>query len=341
MDEPSTKIDLLNGKIIVNSDTINGFALLKPGDCHVVAGTLAEGIGNIASDLDCYAFVQRLPKYGELKYKNTICQTKTMKRCSKASDEVFLTFDYYPDSYLHSEIEYWPISSIQSIINNLYDEYQQCLSHTRFLSETAVKGETHDILHRIQHAIPTFGTDVFENLFDIKEINRKLSYVLFRSTSNFYWHFKDITGALDANDPDLCFTTAKDYLDRQLTGYLYLSGYTNPRKRWVHTYLRKLHNTQPQLVNNIRNILFAGVKTDKDKFDFVKKVLVLCDEILDSESSILNTILPNHESISLLDTEMNAREMKDSKMFTEELEYRKRIYDRNRGALSNLIEQLN
>lgn len=334
-------ISILQGRAELDLDIVAGFAHVKDDEILMVGGTLIEGIGNFSSDIDCYAIVKERPRFGNLPFSHVLGQQRDMTYCIDPEDELFLSLDYYPGSRMHSEVEYWTFEEIAGLVDELGAEHQDALGHTKFLSYSRIKGLKHDFLHRSRFARVLQGGERLAGLLPLDTILPRLSYLLSRSTANFYWQFKDIIGAVHIGDPDLCYETTREYLVAQIQGYLYLSGFSNGRKRWIHTYIDQLGPDHHDIARQFKEILFRGAPSDEDKMRYVADAVALCDEIWRRERDMLDAndaYLSCDRALELLDKERAARSDHPSEILDEEFAYRRRIYGRDARPLVEMLE---
>lgn len=331
---------ILGGKIELDLDVVRSFAHVEDDEIFLVGGTLIEGIGNFASDLDCYAFVENRPLFGNIPFKHVLNQMEDMKYCSTPEDELYLSLDYYPDSLMHLEVEYSTFDEISLLSEELDSEYKDALANTTFLSYSRIKGRKWDVLHRGRSAIVLQGHNKFNKILPLKSMIPRLCYILYRSTANFYWEFKDIIGAVEIGDADLCFETTREYLFTQIQGFLFLTGVTNSRKRWIYTYIDKMELRHKNLVNRFKEILFRGAPSEDDKMHYVIDSVRLCDDILSAERKILDAsehYQNCHTSLELLEKELKQRKGHPSDILDEEFSYRRRIYTPGADSLLDML----
>lgn len=319
--------DILGGRQRISSGELMRFLHVAECDTVVLGGTLVEGIGNEMSDLDINVLAKERPRFGSVRAsKHAFCHTREMDMCSSPEEEVFMTMDYYPNTDIHIDIEYWLFSEIVNIIERVDIGYRSTLKHCDVnYIEGDISRKEHLLLHRLMQGRVIYGeSDIVPT--KIHELRDKLAYYMYRKNMSHYWFFKDIVGALRASDIEMACEQAREYLIMIVCGANHAAGCTNPARKWWITYLKSNPYLPKQLIRDTITFLLGGMPPHRDSifqaFSLVERIEVELRTLVDNTPAFNST----GRMLFLLSEEVSNRSSSACPVQDHEFEFRKRAF---------------
>jgi hypothetical protein len=259
-------------------DGVAQYLHLSEEDTVLISGTLVEGIGNSHSDVDVYVFTKARPMFGaEKTFGHAFAHCKDMRLCTAENDPIFMTMDYYPNSAMHLDVEYWEYTELDDIVARVSATFVELMSHSDLAYEENLSRYEHLLIHRSQFGTPKGPLDI--GALITAGFLKEYGYTRYRYYSADYWAFKDVAGAFCEGNMHLATELARKLLIRETRAALYLRGCTNYTEKWWHHYLmsigegltNRLIATIDELVFR-RDLLEDGPKFIRDCLDTVEEL---------------------------------------------------------------------
>lgn len=192
------------------------FESLAPTDVVYVSGSLVEGLGNQASDIDVFVVGKVTPK-GE----NVVSVEGTTPVSVHFHGKRRVDFEFWQEA---------PVVALANRINALRPNVDAAWFSTKEL----------EFVHRLRLGLPVAGTSGFErykNMFDFEKLAGGLAR---RAIGVIDDVLEDLYGMLDDGDLDVGLLRSRDLLDACCDAYLHHRGSTNTKPKWRSKLLARL-----------------------------------------------------------------------------------------------------
>lgn len=335
------KIPILQNTRQIEYSKVEPCLHLNADDSVVVGGTLVEGIGNSHSDLDIYVIAQERPKYGAITpHNHAFVHRRDMKMCVDPDEELFMTMDYYPDSAMHVDVEYWLYSELVAIGNKIRESFESAQTHSDMCYEEFAFSRVEKLLiHRLLTGCRVKGE---QGVIDeaILATEKHYSYLLYRTVANNYWCFKDIVGAYLDDNGLMIMASCRRLLISELQGAIFLRGITNATEKWLTTYLQKctdlvdsgLTERAIQLMYNVPNNSY--IEYLNQSLAFITDLEQSNRRILDSDPEIY---VSSAQAIEMISQERIDRQSSAGKPQEHEFKFREKTYTDNNERYMDLM----
>lgn len=175
-----------------------------------LGGSLVQGFGNTASDIDIIVLVPGAPVSGET--------------AGYVAQRSIIYVDRYGDRRV--DIEVLPLAEVESVAHLLRTQEEDLQAALDFPTDSL------PTLDSMRIGIPLHGHEAFAALrdgFPWRELAAFLSGEADRMYQSFY---EDAVGAIDAEDYGTALLTSREALGFALDAYIAALGHTNPRPKW-------------------------------------------------------------------------------------------------------------
>ncbi|GAB0120275.1 hypothetical protein Acid7E03_43470 [Acidisoma sp. 7E03] len=328
---------------MVSFETVLAHTFRNPQDSVLLSGTLVEGIGNRFSDLDVYVFCDEIPRYASVKSRgHAFVHKSDMNFCQRDDDLVLMTMDYYEDSEIHIDVEYWLKSNVSELVSKVSRVFTDLLTHSdNNYGEFEINRFEHLLLHRCIVGKTIAGDDISMFGFD-PSFSRRYSYCLFRAMFNFYWRFKDIAGAIDTGNEYLVRELSRDFLLREIQAFNHMHGCTNTARKWVLTYWRNYcRSVDAQLYTDALDLLFPKFALGYEHY--MCAIFDVVDRIHERirECSAKTSEFPGpSRCLELLDQEIEGRDKTAGRAQAHEFLFRRRAFSGTGPSYYEILKSL-
>ncbi len=324
-----------NGKKTITKQEIVNLVHIPGRGQVVVSGTLVEGIGNHQSDLDVYVICDRLNSFGDIRgCGHSMFHNPDMMHCREDHEFVRRTLDYIPGDPTHLEVEYWTFEEVEKLKEKIEARFRYVAGQADVTSSSPFTSGEEKLFHRCTVGIDlNTGGPLRDQIFT--ETHREMyNFLTYRCFGSFFWVFKDVLGAMQAQNEFYIVEMTRTYLIRQVVALYTISGVTNPNLRWFPAYLQRMN---PRLFGDVTKqaleLLFDLPTSTDGRKDYPYRVFPVLDEIaalirnrLDSSS-----VMPScAEALDLLKEEKLARAagnplLVKERLFLEEFAFREGV----------------
>ena len=188
--------------------------------CAFISGSLIEGIGNSASDLDVFIVTP------EADLESPI------DAATFAFSEARVDISYADDIRIDTEV--WTLKSIQDAAAQFREVSLADRPAMVSLDESRLQ-----LAHRIKIGIPALNDASFASIRDLYNYS-KLSMILAnRFLVDYFGHAEDAVGAIDSGDGGTSLLTSRAALGSIVDAYLASYGETNAKAKWRVQKLRR------------------------------------------------------------------------------------------------------
>ncbi|AUS11636.1 nucleotidyltransferase domain-containing protein [Bacillus stercoris] len=222
-------------------------------DYIYLAGSIMEGFGNDASDIDVFVISENPDR---LAYE----PTNFTREVNIQVGESFIK-NIVIDS-IRYDFEYYRSSSFTSLIEKL--------NNLNFNTENYIPRFTADeidLLHRLKFAEPLLNKSAFNTILNNINFENLNNYLVITNIESYDGHLEDLQGALSCSDFGTSFVLLKLLLKYSLNAYLAKYGETNPGEKWLFRKLSRYaekHGDQ-HLLDKYLNLLCYPFEKDKIK----------------------------------------------------------------------------
>ncbi|MBC1604426.1 hypothetical protein HCJ39_06840 [Listeria rocourtiae] len=216
LSEPSQIID----EVLVSDE-------LKENAIVYLAGSLAEGFGNVNSDIDIYCL---LPSDD---WEKLLDNKRNDSRGLKIFGENNLIHNIYLDEY-RVDIEFWNIEYVNKIISKLNSFDVNAEQYT-----TRFNKDDLDFLHRMKYGKCIYNNNLFIQLYEEVNFMNLGFYQVIVGSEYFGSYLEDIEGAIDAEDFGTTFVIGKMLLEISISNFLFSVQETNPSPKWLYRKIQR------------------------------------------------------------------------------------------------------
>jgi hypothetical protein len=319
-------IALLGGQVTFPRELLQQCSLSDTRLCTFLGGSLIEGLGNAASDLDIYAIGEALPQLEDFSRVPIHRLLTSDRRILRPGDDpkarVFVAHYALGDSRMKVDVEFQIYSNVLSLAERVRELHAYAAANLVLLTRRLTPREE-DFITRLLNGRPLSGADAFEDLqnrFD----RRKVQYLAYRWLASDFSIVLDIIGAWSDGDSLRAVDIARENVLRQVQAYLHLKGMLNLKRKWLLRFVDRLLADEAELADRFHRLFFfAGVE---DARQFVRETLDFCDEIFVRSERLLIENASAPTGTAALELLSRDRELSDSKYADLEFEYRAKVY---------------
>ncbi|EST52168.1 hypothetical protein T458_24430 [Brevibacillus panacihumi W25] len=255
-------------KVLVTPETIT--KMISSIDINsslvYVAGSIAEGFGNVKSDVDIYV----------------ICHDENLDRLKNqfsSNDAVLqveqcVVWNVRVDGVRY-DFEFWSWNCFNDMINRLNkldfktENYLDRLTYSEF-----------DLLHRLKFAKPLVNPTTFYNIYEKIEFENLNYYSVVTSSERYAGLLEDLQGSIISEDIGSAVVMARLLLDVVVNSYLSVYGETNPNPKWMFRKIKRYQQTTGDhtLLDKYQSYLISPEYINDSK-KYVKEVVKYCQEL--------------------------------------------------------------
>lgn len=325
------RIELLDGRIVVDPYELLGRSRATDQDVVVLSGTLLEGFGNFYSDLDLYVIGDELPNKGpETPAMLVIREDGCVRRVNDTLGE--------PAGIL-LDVQYYTFRELDTLSRSLRTLYQESRQSTQIYRKT-LHHEDEDLVHKLLTGrVLQDGASQFDasRIFD----PGMFCFLKYRNEVGGYAEFRDLVGSWAAGDLNTCVYNTRGYLVSQVSGMMFLAGSTNPRPKWFIRRLTSLPARYTDLKEGVMAWMEGPHRTDTEKREAVESACDLIDTAYQHARSLLGTnpkYFSVEEALDLTEREFGGRATHDKDTLAE-WQLRRRMF--SQASLPLIMEMRN
>jgi predicted nucleotidyltransferase len=315
----------------------------RASDAIVIAGSIAEGIGNFLSDVDVCVVTSRLPSLANVKNREYFLVTLAgsdadfvgrsllgnQMRDGSVPDDTPINnvYDTLDAIGTRLDIEYVEQSRLIEDINFINEAFQAAGARYGWIPEP-LPTEAMRYLHRVGSGICIENATFLESILTT-ETKMKLAYLLFRSSCVQYADFQDVIGATVSENWNQAIFLVRTYLLNHLKALTHLHGNTNPTPKWAPTYAENIFGKNSGIVAQF-NALFRGTAaTDEHCRDYVLSCLDFCDTIAQKciiQMDTIETSYPSSQILELIKRRLTTAQVADTRV-RDSLEFHSKLFN--------------
>lgn len=242
-------------------------------DIIYIAGSLVEGIGNKYSDIDIFILVNDFEQLS----------SKDITYATEASKTQFSKLY----SNINCDIEYWPMSLLEDLIQQLDNMNLNDLG-ARALNQLKARncnfGEIKTFLHRFINSEGIYNDaklEMLKNRLDKNKFYRLAMRTIINGGDNIY---DDVVGNLEIGNYETALLGARDMLAHSISAYIYSKGMSIDRMKWIYEKLRilsKNDNEALEVLNRFVKLSFySPIGNHEELAEHVENMLSFSNKVI-------------------------------------------------------------
>ena len=220
-----------------------------------IAGSLAEGFGNVNSDVDIYILCNKGEGFEKIKMDSV-------------SDEILLESNNtlihnIIDDGIRYDFEYWDWKDVNSAIKKLNSFDFKAEQYLERLTKNEM-----DFIHRLKHGISLENNQEFTKFYNEVKFENLSFIQVIEHSEQFDGYIEDIEGALISEDFGTVYILANLLLETTISSFLSAHGETNPSRKWL---FRKI--TRYQILHDDKDLLNKMLQFQSYSYSDQSKIL--------------------------------------------------------------------
>jgi hypothetical protein len=282
-------VQLLDGELAVDVQSIKDQCYLNPDDIVIVGGTLVEGIGNRYSDIDVYVITRELREGAAVdlsRHHRVISTNREIIRSSTDCRRVLLIHTLIPGSHVKIDVEFKTFDELTALFARVRQIYEYACENLILLTMQLSERERL-FINRMFKCIAIQNEDAFSTL--LAGISRaQACYLEYRWVASDFRFILDLMGAWNRGEIDRAVDIARENVFLQTAGLLHLTGLIKVGRKWLPYYFQECKHVHDDLKKQFTDLFYLrSTETLEGKQRYVETSLDFVDDIFAASRPLL------------------------------------------------------